>query len=333
MNDRTVRVAVQLEGVAVSVNSIALLMPGQGSQFVGMGRDLSESDSRAAAVYEQANDVLGVDLRRICWEGPEDVLTRTENAQPAILLHSYAVWVCMPEAVRERVTIGAGHSLGEFSAYLAAGSLDFSDAIRLVRTRGELMGRAGSARQGTMAAIIGLDPEAVREVCEGVSDGTVVPANYNAPGQIVISGDVAAVGVACERALEAGAKRALPLNVSGAFHSPLMAEAREGLALALEGVEVGEPKFPVVANAAAAPVTDAERATELLIAQLTSPVRWVECVESMAGTGPDAWIEVGPGKVLTGLMRRIDRGISVRAIGDPQDLETARTLLEENDNA
>ena len=308
-------------------------MPGQGSQFVGMGLDLADGRSLAAQAFEEANDVLGFDLRKICWEGPEETLTRTENAQPAILLHSYAVWVCLPEAVRERVTIGAGHSLGEFSAYLAAGSLDFADALRLVRRRGELMGRAGTVRTGTMAAVIGLDPESVREVCESVRDGTVVPANYNAPGQIVISGDVEAVGLARERALEAGAKRAVPLNVSGAFHSPLMAEAREGLALALEGFSVRDPSFPVVANVAATPVAEADSARALLVEQLTSPVRWVECVESMSATRPDAWIEVGPGKVLTGLMRRIDRGISVRAIGGPEDLDALQAFVEEAGDA
>ncbi len=317
----------------MSVNSIALLMPGQGSQFVGMGRELAESRTRAAEVFEQANEVLGIDLRAICWEGPEDELTRTENAQPAILLHSYAVWVCLPEEVRERVTIGAGHSLGEFSAYLAAGALTFEDAIRLVRRRGELMASAGTLRPGTMAAVIGLDPEAVRSVCESVDDGIVVPANYNAPGQIVISGDVEAVGVARERALEAGAKRAVPLNVSGAFHSPLMEEAREGMALSLEGVQVHEARFPVVANAAAVPVSDPVRTRELLIEQLTSPVRWVECVEAMNATRPDAWIEVGPSKVLTGLMRRIDRSANSRAIGGPEELDTVQALAEESDDA
>jgi [acyl-carrier-protein] S-malonyltransferase len=298
-----------------------------------MGRELAESRARAAEVFEQANEILGVDLRAICWEGPEEELTRTENAQPAILLHSYAVWVCLPEEVRARVTIGAGHSLGEFSAYLAAGALTFEDAIRLVRRRGELMASAGTLRPGTMAAVIGLDPDAVRSVCESVDDGIVVPANYNAPGQVVISGDVEAVGVARERALEAGAKRAVPLNVSGAFHSPLMEEARAGLALSLEGVQLHEARFPVVANAAAVPVTDPVRTRELLIEQLTSPVRWVECVEAMGATRPDAWIEVGPSKVLTGLMRRIDRAANVRAFGGPDELDAVKPLAEESDDA
>ena len=317
----------------MSAHNIALLMPGQGSQFVGMGRDLADAHPRAAEAFEHANDVLGVDLRRICWEGPDEELTRTENAQPAILLHSYAVWICLPEPVRQAVGIAAGHSLGEFSAYLAAGALDFEDALRLVRRRGELMGRAGTVRPGTMAALIGLDPDAVAEVCLNVSGGVVVPANYNAPGQIVISGDVEAVGAARERALEAGAKRAVPLNVSGAFHSPLMAEAREGLALALQGVQVRDPGFPVVANAAALPITDAARARDLLVEQLTSPVRWVECVETMGRSRPDLWLEVGPGKVLSGLMRRIDRDANVRAVGEPAEVDALQALLEEADDA
>jgi [acyl-carrier-protein] S-malonyltransferase len=215
---------------------IALLMPGQGSQFVGMGRSLAECHARAREVYEEADDLLGMDLARICWDGPADELTRTENAQPAILLHSHAVWECLPREVRERAVVAAGHSLGEFTAYLAAGSLEFADALRLVRRRGELMGLAGSQRPGTMAAVIGLDAAKVARVCAGVTSGSVVPANLNAPGQIVISGDVPAVEEACAGVLAAGAKRAVPLNVSGAFHSPLMEEARDGLQDALGDV-------------------------------------------------------------------------------------------------
>ncbi|MDP2470641.1 MAG: ACP S-malonyltransferase [Candidatus Palauibacterales bacterium] len=312
---------------------IALLLPGQGSQHVGMGRDLASARREAAEVFERANDVLGVDLRRICWEGPEAELTRTENAQPAILVHSYAAWSCLPEELRRAVSVGAGHSLGEFSAYLMAGALGFDDALRLVRRRGELMARAGTVRPGTMAALIGLEDADVRQVCADVSGGTVVPANYNAPGQVVISGDVRAVEAACERALEMGAKRAIPLNVSGAFHSPLMVDARDGLAAALGEIEVRDPEFPVVANSVASPVTGADRARELLIEQLTSPVRWVECVESMVGTRPDGWLELGPGKVLMGLMRRIDRSANVRAVGDPGDLDGIQGFLEEGHDA
>jgi [acyl-carrier-protein] S-malonyltransferase len=304
----------------MSLESLALLLPGQGAQVVGMGSELAIAVPEARRVYEEADDVLGVSLSRLCWEGPIEELTRTENAQPAILLHSYATWISLPEEIRERATVAAGHSLGEFTAYLLAGTFSFPDALRLVRRRGELMARSGDERPGTMAAIIGLTPEAVEAICVSVSDGIVVPANFNAPGQVVISGDVPAVDRARELALQAGAKRALPLNVSGAFHSPLMEGARDGLAEALEGVTLSDPSFPVVANAAARPVTTAAEAAELLVVQLTSPVRWVECVEEMRRTSPSGWLELGPNRVLTGLMRRIDRGLSVTAAGSPDSI-------------
>ena len=312
---------------------IALLLPGQGSQFVGMGKDLADHRPEAAEVFEAANDILGVDLSRVCWEGPDEELTRTENAQPAILLHSYATWICLPAEIRERVSVAAGHSLGEFSAYLTSGALEFEDALRLVRRRGELMGRAGTVRQGTMAAIIGLEDHAVADVCASIQGGTVVPANFNAPGQVVISGDVEAVEEAREKALAVGAKRALPLNVSGAFHSPLMMDAREGLALALEGVTVTDPSFPVVANASADPVREAVRARELLVEQLTSPVRWVECVQAMSRVEPAVWLELGPGRVLGGLMRRIDRAFDVRSAGTAAEVEEVVSILEGDGDA
>lgn len=314
-------------------NQIALLLPGQGSQFVGMGKDLADQRPEAAELFETANDVLGMDLTRVCWEGPDEELTRTENAQPAILLHSYATWICLPQEIRERVCVAAGHSLGEFSAYLTSGALEFEDALRLVRRRGELMGRAGTVRQGTMAAIIGLEDQDVADVCASIETGTVVPANFNAPGQVVISGDVQAVEEAREKALAAGAKRALPLNVSGAFHSPLMLDAREGLALALEGVTVSDPSFPVVANASADAVREAGRARELLIEQLTSPVRWVECVQTMSRVEPAVWLEIGPGRVLGGLMRRIDRAFDVRSAATAAEVEEVVSILEDNGDA
>lgn len=313
----------------MACSRLAFLLPGQGSQFVGMGRALAEAYPAVLDLYSRADEVLGTDLSRICWEGPEDELTQTQNAQPSILLHSYAVWLCLPERVRARATVAAGHSLGEFTAYLVSGSLAFEAALRLVRRRGDLMAHAGTERPGTMAAIIGLDPESLARVCAD-TEGTVLPANFNAPGQVVISGDIPAVEAARQAALEAGAKRAVPLNVSGAFHSPLMEYAREGLAAAVEEVGPRDPIFPVVANASASPVTQGSEAGELLVAQLTSPVRWVECVETMRESGPDLWVEIGPGKVLSGLMRRIDRDQAVRSVSGPEDLEA---FVEEIDDA
>ncbi len=307
----------------VAVKPIALMMPGQGSQFVGMGRDLAHAEIAVRELYERADEVLRVPISRISWEGPEEELTRTENAQPAILLHAFATWMVLPEEVRAAVVVGAGHSLGEFTAYLAGGALGFDDALRLVRRRGELMARSGDARPGTMAAILGMDPVPLGELCERCSsaDEVVVPANYNAPGQIVVSGDVPAVRRLCAAAPEAGARKAIPLNVSGAFHSPLMESARDGLAAALAEVDVADPSFAVVANASARPVTAAPEAREGLVRQLTSPVRWVESVAAMAERGPGTWLELGPGKVLSGLLKRIDRTAEVFAAGEPAGIE------------
>jgi len=298
-------------------------MPGQGSQFVGMGRDLAVADARAMELFERADAVLEVPLSQICWEGPVEELTRTENAQPAILLHSFIVWSLLPDEVRAAVTVGAGHSLGEFTSYVAAGSLSLDDGLRLVRRRGELMARSGDERAGTMAAVIGLDPEAVQAACASVSvEGcVVVPANYNAPGQIVISGDVAAVESAMAAATELGARKVIPLSVSGAFHSPLMESARSGLAEAIADVELADPTFPVVANASATEVRTAAEARARLVEQLTSPVRWVESVETIAASDPDLWIELGPGRVLSGLLKRIDRDQVSTAAGSPVELE------------
>lgn len=308
---------------------IALMMPGQGSQFVGMGRELARAEIAVRELYERADEVLRAPISRISWEGPEEELTRTENAQPAILLHAFATWMVLPEAVRAGVVVGAGHSLGEFTAYLAAGALGFDDALRVVRRRGELMALSGDARPGTMAAILGMDPAPLLELCAGCSTRSevVVPANYNAPGQIVVSGDVAAVQRLCAAAPGAGARRAIPLNVSGAFHSPLMESAREGLAAALAKVDVADPSFPVVANASAHPVTAAEAAREGLVHQLTSPVRWVESVAAMAERNPGVWLELGPGKVLSNLLKRVDPDSEALAAGEPAEIERVLEAL------
>lgn len=301
---------------------VALLFPGQGAQFVGMGRDLAERFPEAKRVFEEADDVLGVALSRIMWEGPEEALTATLNAQPAILAHSVAVHRVVSSRLGE-VAYAAGHSLGEFSAYVAAGSLRFDDALRTVRRRGELMYRSGEARAGTMAAVLGLEDEAVERVCREASrPGEVcVPANYNSPGQLVISGDVAAVERAIEGAKAAGAKRALRLNVSGAFHSPLMAVAEAGLAEQLGTVRLERLAFPVVSNVTAEPVDDAGRARDLLVRQLTSPVRWTACVRTMLAAGVARFYELGPGSVLSGLVKRVERGAESVTLGTAAEVE------------
>jgi [acyl-carrier-protein] S-malonyltransferase len=285
-----------------------------------MGAELAQSSSRARELFERADDVLGIALSRVCWEGPEEELRQTENAQPAILIHAFAAWSTVQEAVGERVRFAAGHSLGEFTAYAAAGSITFDDAVRLVRRRGELM---AAAREGTMSAVVGLDAASIEGVCAEVSGegGVVVAANYNSPQQIVISGDVEAVGRAGELAKQAGAKMVKPLSVSGAFHSPLMADAEAGLRDALESVEFKDPRFPIVANATALPITDAEAARTTLLRQLTAPVRWTESVQMIAGSGVSEFVEFGPGKVLTGLLRRIDKKLQGAEIGTPEDVE------------
>jgi [acyl-carrier-protein] S-malonyltransferase len=247
------------------------------------------------------------------WNGPEELLTRTDHAQPAILAHSWAVWAVAGAALAGRVAAAAGHSLGEYSAYVAAGSFPGAEAARLVRQRGELMRDAGLARPGTMAAVIGLDAEQVAAACREASgkDGVVVPANLNGPDQVVVSGDPAAVLRAGELLKAAGAKRVIPLKVSGAFHSPLMEPAAARFREALDGVELARPAFPVVANASAEPVRESDVARRLLGAQLTSPVRWMESVRTLAAlAGDDAtFVEIGPGNVLTGLAKRVLPGV------------------------
>jgi [acyl-carrier-protein] S-malonyltransferase len=300
----------------------AFLLPGQGSQYVGMGSDLADSLPIVRQIFERADELLDLPLSEICREGPEDRLRRTENAQPAILVHSYAIWRALPEKVRRGAAAAAGHSLGEFSAYLIAGAMSFDDALRIVRRRGELMAEAGRERPGTMSAVIGLEADLVADVCRETA-GTVVPANYNAPGQVVISGEVEAVGTAGDTLREAGARRVIPLNVSGAFHSPLMESARQELEEMLAGTEITDPIFPVVANVSAEPIETGPRARELLVSQLTGAVRWSDGILLIGRLGISSFMEIGPGSVLTGLLRRIDRRMQGRAVGD---LEALRDL-------
>lgn len=301
---------------------LALLFPGQGSQEVGMGRDLALAYPEAARTFDEADEILGLRLSRIMWEGPEEELVLTANAQPAILVHSVAVLRVLGEELGP-VHLAGGHSLGEFTAHVAAGTLEFPDALRAVRRRGQLMLEAGNRRPGSMAALLGLDEEQAQAVCREASkeDSVVVTANLNSPGQVVISGDEAAVERALPIARDAGAKKAVPLKVSGAFHSPLMEPAREGLRKELGAVSFRRSRFPVVANVDAGPVDDPERARDLLVEQLTAPVRWQDCVEAMVAGGVDRFLELGPGSVLKGLNRRIARGVPTESVGTPGAVE------------
>jgi [acyl-carrier-protein] S-malonyltransferase len=298
--------------------SIAYVFPGQGAQYVGMGKDLAGEFSEANEIFSKADSILGVSLSRICFEGPEEELKQTKNTQPAIFLHSIAVWTLLKKTDAAMV---AGHSLGEYSALVAAGALSFEEGLKLVRLRGELMQKAGIEQPGTMAAIIGLDSKTVSDVCAAASaEGIVQPANFNSPGQIVISGSVTGVRKAMELAKGRGAKLAKELVVSGAFHSPLMQSAREGLQQALRTAKVTDAAIPVYANVTARPVKSADEIRRLLVDQLTSPVRWEESVAAMAADGASMFYEIGPGKVLQGLSKRCVASVETRGADNAADV-------------
>ncbi|HEX7087414.1 MAG TPA: ACP S-malonyltransferase [Vicinamibacterales bacterium] len=307
---------------------IAFIFPGQGSQQVGMGRALAEIPE-CRAVFEEADAALGEPLSRLCFEGPDDRLRLTENTQPAILTVSVAA-ARLLELRGIRPSYVAGHSLGEYSAHVVAGTLAFSDAVRIVRRRGRYMQEAVPVGAGAMAAILGLDRDRVAQACEEAADGEVVaPANLNAPGQVVIAGTAAAVERAGARAKALGAKRVVPLPVSAPFHCALMRPAEERLAPELRALPASAPRVPVVANVDAAPKTDAASAIEALVRQVSAPVRWEDVVATLASAGVRAYVEVGPGTVLSGLVRKIDREARVASLEAPADLEGVERLLQE----
>ena len=292
----------------------AFVFPGQGAQFVGMGKDLYESNPLAKELFDKANDVLGFKITDIMFEGTAEELKQTKVTQPAVFLHSVISALCMGDDFKPEMV--AGHSVGEFSALVAAGALNFEDGLRLVHARAMAMQEACEMAQGTMAAIIGLPDEKVEEICAEVSSegNVVIPANYNNPGQLVISGNVEAVNAACEKMKEAGAKRALLLPVSGAFHSPLMQPAKDKLQAAIEQTEVKAPICPVYQNVDAQPHTDPAEIKQNLIAQLTSSVRWTKSVQNMIADGADDFTECGPGKALQGMIAKINREVSAHGI-------------------
>lgn len=284
------------------------VFPGQGAQFVGMGKDLYDNNPEAHILFEKANEILGFRITDLMFEGTDEDLRRTDVTQPAIFLHSVLLAKSLGEDFRPDMV--AGHSLGEFSALVAAGALNFDDGLKLVSARAKAMQKACEIKPSTMAAVIALPDETVEEICKGI-DGVVVCANYNCPGQLVISGEIEAIDQACEKLLAAGAKRAIKLKVGGAFHSPCMEPARAELAEAIEHTHFSKPACPVYQNVDALPHTDPAEIKANLIAQLTAPVRWTQTVKNMIADGATEFVELGPGKVLQGLVAKIDRTVAV----------------------
>ncbi|MEY4571636.1 MAG: hypothetical protein RLZ10_847 [Bacteroidota bacterium] len=284
----------------------AYVFPGQGAQFSGMGKDLYENSSLAKDLFHQANEIMGFDIMKIMFEGTDEELKQTKVTQPAIFLHSTILAACLGDSFRPDMV--AGHSLGEFSSLVANQAISFEDGLKLVAKRAIAMQKACELEPSTMAAILGLEDDIVERICSEI-DGIVVPANYNCPGQLVISGSVPAVEAACSRLSEAGAKRALVLQVGGAFHSPLMEPAREELAAAIENTSFNNPICPVYQNVTASAVSNPAEIKKNLVVQLTAPVRWTQSMKQMLADGASEVIEVGPGKVLQGLFKKVDREI------------------------
>ncbi|WP_458627751.1 ACP S-malonyltransferase [Winogradskyella sp. PC D3.3] len=294
----------------------AYIFPGQGAQFSGMGLDLYENSPLAQELFEKANDILGFHITDIMFEGSKEDLMETKVTQPAIFLHSVILAKTLGDSFKPDMV--AGHSLGEFSALVAAGALTFEDGLKLVSQRAQAMQKACELQPSTMAAVLGLEDTVVEDICKTI-DGVVVPANYNCPGQLVISGEVEAINKACEALKEAGARRALVLPVGGAFHSPLMEPAREELAAAIENTTFSKPNCPIYQNVTASAITDENEIKSNLISQLTAPVRWTQSVQQMVADGASHFTEVGPGKVLQGLVKKIHR-----------EAETASATFETN---
>lgn len=305
---------------------IGFVFPGQGSQYAGMGKDLADNFSVAKQLFEEANDSLGFDLAALCFEGPEEELKLTANTQPAILTVSLAALRVIEQETGLVPAYAAGHSLGEYSALVCAGALSFAAAVRIVRQRGAFMQEAVPVGAGAMAAIIGLDGAPLEDVCREAAQGKIVsPANFNSPGQVVIAGHVEAVERAVELAKGRGAKRALPLPVSAPFHCSLMVPAGERLREVLEDISVNPLAIPVVSNVEAAPNAEASRVKGLLVSQVSAPVRWDESVRTMVGLGVGRFIEIGPGKVLAGLIKRIDKGVEAQSVTDVAGLKALQS--------
>lgn len=293
----------------------AFVFPGQGAQFTGMGKDLYENNAEAKVLFEKANEILGFRITDIMFEGSADELKQTRVTQPAVFLHSVISAICLGEEFQPDMV--GGHSLGEFSALVAAGALKFEDGLKLVYARAQAMQKACEAVPGTMAAVMALPDETIENICAEVSaegNGVVVAANYNCPGQLVISGNVAAVSTACEKLKEAGAKRALQLPVGGAFHSPLMQPAKEELQAAIEATEFATPRCPIYQNVDGMAHTDAEEIKQNLIAQLTASVKWTQEVQQMIAAGATEFTECGPGKALQGMIAKISRDVTIKGV-------------------